>query len=902
MARLNTCGWESGSVNELYSGLTATVTGDNMGVATSPVRSGTYSLKIDYSTTASTGGRVTQINLGAGPSNTLFSRFYLYLTAIPTERSALFRWNSSTAGVGTRGSVSINTNGSLQIYNGATSVGSASSALSLNTWYCVQTSSISDGANQTVTLVLDGVTVASGVSFVNTNADSSVVQLGWSATGGAGSTKAGTYYVDDFAVNYEGGGGSQTSFPGDGKLLLLLPVADSAVGTGWTLGTGTATGGNAFNALNNVPPVGVADLAAGSDGKQVRNAASAANSNLDVQVTDYATAGIASIDTINLVAPVVILGAPSATNSKTGTMTVVSNPAGSAAALGNFYQGFVPGTYPAGWTGLGQSTAGTTEGDIATGNRSTKPVVRLTQVTSSTRVAMACFLGLYVDYTPPFLVTLTGSTTSSASVAATVVNPGAVTHATTSVASVVGVRIQTGDVTATATTSAASVVGVRIQTGVVTATTTAAASVSATAVGPGLVTAPITDTATIAGARTDVAELTAIITNADTTIGVRTQTGDVITSTVGDVSVDGIRTQLGDIASASASASVLGSTVVGPGETTAAVTSADLTTAIRVQFGDIDSSITSAGSATAERLQFGDVDDPIGVDTDVVANVVGPGEVTQTVHGDSTVDGIRTQYGDVNTSTVSVDDTEAIAVGPGQITSTTSTDVGLVGVRTQLGDLDTTTTSVALLVGQVVGPGSVDPETASDALVVGAAAFAGDIDTAITATALVLPYQYDTAKVGAEASVNAQLSAQRIQTGILTPIVTASVVPWAIRADTAGLTSSITAEPVVVGQNVGDGGPADLDIAIESVSSVDAVRVDVAELIPAVARSATVSGVRRDTSAIAGVTESVPEIEAYLTGGGVIDGVSELTDEITAYLTEAGRVGSETTCMALVSS
>lgn len=414
MARVYQIGFEAGTPNEWGNGLTATVTGDAIAVDTGIVRSGTYSYKVSYSTTASTTGRAGMITLNTGTTNTLFCRFYLYITSIPNERSQLIRtWNVTTA-LGTRGSLSINTDGSLQLYNGATTVGSASTALTTNTWHRVEYSVICNGTNQVMSLLVDGVSVASGVSFANTNADYTL-QFGWSATGTAGPTKTGTYYIDDVVFNYDAAGG-QTGFPpADSKLILLLPVADSAVGTGWTLGTGTATGGNAWAALDTIPPQGVADLTAGSDTKQVRNAAAAANSNLDIAVMDYAAAGIESADTINLVAPFFYTAAPVATSAKAGTYQVLSNPVGASVSLTQFYSGVAAGTFPTGWQ-IVVSTSAIVEGDIAAGNRSTRPVVRLQQVTSSTRIAMACLASLYVDYTPAAVpstsITLVGTPTT----------------------------------------------------------------------------------------------------------------------------------------------------------------------------------------------------------------------------------------------------------------------------------------------------------------------------------------------------------------------------------------------------------------------------------------------------------------------------------------------------------
>ena len=421
MARIYQIGFETGTITEWGNGVTATVTGDATAVDTTTVRSGTYSYKVSYSTTASTTGRAGMITLNTGPTNTLFCRFYLNITTIPNERSQLIRTWNVTTGLGTRGSLSINTDGSLQLYNGASTVGSASSPLTTNQWHRVEYSIICNGTNQVMSLLVDGVSVASGVSFANTNADYTV-QFGWSATGTAGPTKTGTYYIDDVVFNYDAGGG-QTGFPPtDSKLILLLPVADSAVGTGWTLGTGTATGGNAWAALDNIPPQGVADLTAGSDTKQVRNAAAAANSNLDLSIMDYAAAGIAAADTINAVSPLFYTGAPVATSAKAGSFQILSNPVGASVSLTQFYSGAAAGTFPTGWQ-IVVSTSAIVEGDIAAGNRSTRPVVRLQQVTSSTRIAMACLASLYVDYTPaalpPSAIALVGTPTSAAGASVT---------------------------------------------------------------------------------------------------------------------------------------------------------------------------------------------------------------------------------------------------------------------------------------------------------------------------------------------------------------------------------------------------------------------------------------------------------------------------------------------------
>jgi hypothetical protein len=180
-----------------------------------------------------------------------------------------------------------------------------------------------------------------------------------------------------------------------------VPTADSAGGTGWVLGTGTALGGNGWIAEDNKPPVGVADLTAGSDTKQIRNATASANSNYDATMTTYTAAGINASDTVDAVLPVVATAAPTATQAKQGTVGVSSNPAitnialGAGGTSGAFWAGSAGGTYPTGWK-ISKGTL-TLAPSVTIG---TAPVMRITQVTSSTRIAVVCAMGIVVVWTP----------------------------------------------------------------------------------------------------------------------------------------------------------------------------------------------------------------------------------------------------------------------------------------------------------------------------------------------------------------------------------------------------------------------------------------------------------------------------------------------------------------------
>lgn len=224
-------------------------------------------------------------------------------------------------------------------------------------------------------------------------------------TPGFGAPQApGANYVINFddCVYNDGTGAVNNSWPNGEKVGLALPISDSAVGTGWTLGTGTAIAGNSGStAVKNTPPLGVADLAAGSDTKQIRNSSSNANTSYDANLTTYTSLGIGASDTVNAVQPIVATASPVATSAKQGTVGISSNPVianvalGAGGTSGAFWSGAAGGTYPTGWKwSYGTMTETPT---VTLGN---SPVARITQVTSSTRIAVVCFLGAYVGWLP----------------------------------------------------------------------------------------------------------------------------------------------------------------------------------------------------------------------------------------------------------------------------------------------------------------------------------------------------------------------------------------------------------------------------------------------------------------------------------------------------------------------
>lgn len=407
MARLKTCGAEievtsvpaSGGSPEVQS-VSGTVTRD-----TAVKRTGAASFKCDSAAgNVAAYAQVFATGVIGVASTSYWVRGCYCFSALPTAANHILQIGDVNGGTGYF--AKITAAGKIQLFFGGILIGSDSAATisaDSTTWYRIELQVDYDASSQPTAaqLRLDGVTVATDSGRAG-SATTQSIRLGWSVSAGAAGPGASkSVWVDDIAVN-DSTGAAQTSWPGDGKVVLLAPISDSAVGTGWTLGTGTAISGNSGStAVKNTPPLGVADLAVGSDVKQIRNAASAANSNYDANLTTYTTAGVGASDTVNVLHPVVCTAAPVVTSAKLGTFGVSANPVianvnlGAGGTAGAFWSGVAGGTYPTGWKwSYGTVTYAPT---VTVGS---SPVARITQVTASTRIAVVCSMFVYCDYTP----------------------------------------------------------------------------------------------------------------------------------------------------------------------------------------------------------------------------------------------------------------------------------------------------------------------------------------------------------------------------------------------------------------------------------------------------------------------------------------------------------------------
>lgn len=395
MARLFTAGAEIGADNGLvtdyadghYNGTTP-MTRD-----TSVVRSGSASYKL---TGAAGTGDVAAVGVSFASATSYYLRVYINAASAPSSAFTICSLAHNGAG---SPSVRLRTDGTLELkpLNAGTAATPTSGTVTDGAWHRIELGgTVGTGTGQWASseLLVDGSSVAtdSTASTVIGNAP------GWGAVLTGGNAPSGyVMYFDDVAVN-SSTGAAQNTYPGDGKVVLLRPISDNAVGTGWTTSGGASTG--LWDNVDNTPPTGIADTTANA-GHQIRNASSAL-SNYDANMTTYTSAGIGASDTVNAVVPWVWTGAPVSTGAKGGIVGLVSNPNAGTSGFGGFggvttfWSGAAAGTWPSGWITQGPGT--TMLPSVTLG---TSPVLRV-GINSGTasRIAMVSFMGVYVDYTP----------------------------------------------------------------------------------------------------------------------------------------------------------------------------------------------------------------------------------------------------------------------------------------------------------------------------------------------------------------------------------------------------------------------------------------------------------------------------------------------------------------------
>ena len=274
-ARINIIGFESGDLNPepwTYSG--------TLSISSSTVRTGTYSLRVNPTTTGTglcrigcftaAGGRDTACSVA-----TLYTRFYFRYATKPASGSEII-YQARTSGDVVKFTLRINSSGNLLAYDSAGSLlATGSTALVQDTWYRIELM-VGTGASANWAVQLNGAAEISG-SGASLNASNNGRLFLGKVTDV--SSQSVDFFYDDFAMDDAG-------YPGDGKIVRLVPNAD-----GSTMAWSTGTGASNYLEVDDVPM---------NTASYVKNTG-AANEVALFDLTDSATAGISG--TIHAIRP-----------------------------------------------------------------------------------------------------------------------------------------------------------------------------------------------------------------------------------------------------------------------------------------------------------------------------------------------------------------------------------------------------------------------------------------------------------------------------------------------------------------------------------------------------------------------------------------------------------------------
>lgn len=340
-------------------------------------RSGTASLK------ATPASGVAGFFGPASGTLTGYHRFYIKVTSLPGSTRQIY------GAAATAGNLRITSSGTIEYRSASTVVGTSSTALTDTTkWYRIE-ARFTTGTS-VVCLRIDGVDEVTG------NATT-----GATVAFGANDTVAATYtaYFDDFVID-------NTGFPGDSSVVLLRPISDNNRGS-WTGGSGGTT--NLFDAVDNLPAGGVA-TASQSNTTNIESAANSASDNCDLNCTDYTTAGVTG--TITAIMASCRHAEDISTNTKSGALTIVSNPAQSGEDSFTFGGDAGAANTDSGSASTWFTTVGTVQSSPSV-TLGTSPVLRIGKRTATTRVVDCDAMGIYVEFVPSAATTVTGSDTST---------------------------------------------------------------------------------------------------------------------------------------------------------------------------------------------------------------------------------------------------------------------------------------------------------------------------------------------------------------------------------------------------------------------------------------------------------------------------------------------------------
>ena len=211
MARLFTSGFETTSTT---SGVEFTTVSGGPTIQNTVAR-----LSLGYA------GKITSLSAGtakyfshqfatADSTNNLFARTYFRVDTYPNASSAIGGFFGTTGNP--VAGVVLNSNGTLDIFDNAGSLMATSSALTTGQWYRLEHQNHSNSGH--ASFYIDGTALFDHSTGSLTAAGA--YRWGGNCDGFNTGASTGTWYFDDIAINDGTAGGSQSAFPGSGKVLL----------------------------------------------------------------------------------------------------------------------------------------------------------------------------------------------------------------------------------------------------------------------------------------------------------------------------------------------------------------------------------------------------------------------------------------------------------------------------------------------------------------------------------------------------------------------------------------------------------------------------------------------------------------------------------------------------------
>ena len=240
-ARLFTTGFEESSTTIETPDVTTPVS-----IVTSTARSGTYAARVNASN-----GFFRQSVFTSNQTTTGSNCSGVNIVSSVNASTQLIRW-SNTANTQV-GNITLKTDDTLVLLaSNGSQIGSASAALTHNTWYFVCLKNNASASPGTLTGSIDGSNFATGN---NSNQGSWAKALIGTVTG---SQTTSDILFDDWKIN-DSSGSSETAEPGTGKLLILRPNA-AGDSNQWLDTSGSAGTTNNYTLVDEVPPNDATDL------------------------------------------------------------------------------------------------------------------------------------------------------------------------------------------------------------------------------------------------------------------------------------------------------------------------------------------------------------------------------------------------------------------------------------------------------------------------------------------------------------------------------------------------------------------------------------------------------------------------------------------------------------------